>query len=576
MAHHPSISRIRLKNTVDGVTAAVTTVEQLSNAFDTPFLAPISTITRSILISLQTVKQNMDQCTQLTEQIHQLLYAIIGLHINSGASGELAPSMLHNLGKFTETLNKVNVFVEAQQGRSIIKQFFRKGEMTTLLRDCKVGLQQALEDFKVQGFNLLSDAADMERHAQKIHEEVLELIVSLSDGTNSDWASSMNRVLSTAQNSSNSISMLPSQPKIFHGRESQISDILKALIQESPRIAILGAGGMGKTSLARAVLHHTEISSRYERHRFFVACDTVSTSIELAGLIGAHLGLKPGKDLTKAVVQHFLDSAPCLLVLDNLETCWEPVDSRRDIEEVLSLLTDIPQLALIITMRGAERPAKVRWTRPFLAPLEPLTQEAARQTFIDIAEDFHNSEDIDKLLSLADNMPLAINIIANLVDYEGCSKVLSRWEAEKTALLSEGHDKRSNLELSISLSLSSPRIMALPHSQDLLSLLSILPDGISNVELLQSNLPLNDILACKAALLRTSLGYIDDQRHLKALVPIREYMWKFHPPTDGLVHPLLKHFHSLLEVYTASSGTLSSPSMVSRIRSNFANIQNIL
>ncbi|KAJ6489720.1 hypothetical protein DFH09DRAFT_1291216 [Mycena vulgaris] len=303
MALHPSISRIRLKNTVDGVTAAVTTVEQLSNAFDTPFLAPISTITRSILISLQTVKQNMDQCAQLTEQIHQLLYAIIGLHINSGASGELAPSMLHNLGKFTETLNKVNVFVEAQQGRSIIKQFFRKGEMTTLLRDCKVGLQQALEDFKVQGFNLLSDAADMERHAQKIHEEVLELIVSLSDGTNSDWASSMNRVLSTAQNSSNSISMLPSQPKIFHGRESQISDILKALIQESPRIAILGAGGMGKTSLARAVLHHTEISSRYERHRFFVACDTVSTSVELAGLIGAHLGLKPGKDLTKAITK---------------------------------------------------------------------------------------------------------------------------------------------------------------------------------------------------------------------------------------------------------------------------------
>jgi hypothetical protein len=90
--------------------------------------------------------------------------------------------------------------------------------------------------------------------------------------------------------------------------------------------------------------------------------------------------------------------------------------------------------------------------------LQPLKHHAAQQTFIDIAEDHHDPEDIDQVLSLTDNMPLAINLIAHLVDVEGCSSVLSRWEAERTSMISEGYDKKSNLDLSISMSLSSPRI----------------------------------------------------------------------------------------------------------------------
>jgi hypothetical protein len=137
-------------------------------------------------------------------------------------------------------------------------------------------------------------------------------------------------------------------------------------------------------------------------------------------------------------------------------------------------------------MRGAERPAKVRWTHPFLVPLKPLEQHAARQTFLDIADDKHDPEEVDKILPLTGHMPLAINLLAHLADSEGCSSVLLHWEDKKTSLISEGYDKGSNLDLSISISLSSPRLKTLPHAQDLLSLLSILPDGLSDVELVQS------------------------------------------------------------------------------------------
>ncbi|KAJ7482597.1 hypothetical protein FB451DRAFT_1442047, partial [Mycena latifolia] len=369
---------------------------------------------------------------------------------------------------------------------------------------------------------------------------------------------------------------LPSQPKIFHGREAEVSTIIQQLDQPIARVAILGGGGMGKTSLARAVLHHPQISAKYEQHRFFVACDAASSSIHLAALIGSHVGLKPGQDLTKPVIRYFSGSPPSLLVLDNLETVWEPEESRANVEKLLALLEDIEHLTLIITMRGAERPMSVRWTHPFLQPLQPLAQEAARKTFIDIVDDGYAVEDIDKILLFADNMPLAIDLIAHLVDYDGMDSVMQHWETERTSLLSEGRNKGSNLDLSISMSLESPRLASVPHSRDLLSLLSMLPDGLADTDLVQSSLPIEKVLACKSALLCTSLAYTDDQKRLKALVPIREYMHKMHPPTAHMVQPLLKHFIQLLEVYETYHGTASSPGIVARITANIANIQNVL
>jgi hypothetical protein len=220
----------------------------------------------------------------------------------------------------------------------------------------------------------------MKKKTEMMHKEVLELISTLSDGTISDNSSSVrthsvihigdqssvrcireeirrtigktNRLLAThsyAVSSSRSFTMLPSRPKIFHGRKFEMETILTTLAKESPKIAILGGGGMGKTGLARAVLHHPDITTKFE-HRFFVSAESATTSIELAALLGLHLKLKPGKDLTKSVVQYFSEQPPCLLILDNLETPWEPMHSRPGVEEFLSLLTDVPHLALIVSL----------------------------------------------------------------------------------------------------------------------------------------------------------------------------------------------------------------------------------
>ncbi|KAJ6468852.1 P-loop containing nucleoside triphosphate hydrolase protein, partial [Mycena sanguinolenta] len=320
---------------------------------------------------------------------------------------------------------------------------------------------------------------------------------------------------------------LPAKPKIFYGRETELEDIMRILHQTAPRIAILGGGGMGKTSLARAALHHLDTPTRFEQ-RFFISAEPANSSTELAALIGLHIGLNSGEDLTKTVVRYFSRQPSCLLILDNLETVWEPIQSRGRVEEFLALLANITHLALIITMRGAERPAKVQGTHPFLKPLQPLSNQAAQRTFVDITDNPHTIENLDQLLSFTNNMPLAVDLMAHLVDYEGLENVLVRWKTEKTSMLSVGYDRRSNLDASISLSLSSPRISS--DSKQLLSLLSILPNGLSDAELVQCNLPISNIRSCRATLLATSLAYQNSNKRPTAPMPVREHIQCFLPP----------------------------------------------
>jgi hypothetical protein len=106
---------------------------------------------------------------------------------------------------------------------------------------------------------------------------------------------------------------------------------------------------MGKTSLAKVILHYPQTLEKFQ-HRFFVSAESATTSVELAALIGLHVGLKPGTDLTKPVVQYLLHKPSCLLILDNLETVWEPIQSRGGIEEFLSLLTEVKHLALLVCL----------------------------------------------------------------------------------------------------------------------------------------------------------------------------------------------------------------------------------
>jgi hypothetical protein len=49
---------------------------------------------------------------------------------------------------FDSTIHKIHTFVEAQQDGNRISNLLRYSEMSNLLKDCRAGMQNALEAFK--------------------------------------------------------------------------------------------------------------------------------------------------------------------------------------------------------------------------------------------------------------------------------------------------------------------------------------------------------------------------------------------------------------------------------------------
>ncbi|KAJ7172916.1 hypothetical protein C8R43DRAFT_1209027 [Mycena crocata] len=367
MPHQPKVNDIQLNTLLTCLKPAVALLDELNDTFGTPFLPALSKTMMSLIDA--NVRWNRIECLKLMEDTHGLLCAIVDLHIKSEPAGTIPPATLNHMGNFLETLRKTHTFMEAQHETHKIKQFFRQSDLKILLKDCHAGLQRARMEFKVDtspftclgcilhegqmdsNSMIFKGINEMTKRTENLHKELLDVISSLADNTLSMRSSvkmmSQRASCSDFGMSSTSFCMLPARPQIFHGRESELNQIVQIMIGGSGRIAILGGGGMGKTSLAKTALHHPDIAAKYEQ-RFFVAAESATTAVEVAAQIAQHIGINAAGNPTKFVVQQLSIYPSSLLILDNLEPSWEPQSSRNDVEVLLSLLADIPQLALIV------------------------------------------------------------------------------------------------------------------------------------------------------------------------------------------------------------------------------------
>ena len=210
-----------------------------------------------------------------------------------------------------------------------------------------------------------------------------------------------------------------------------------------------------------------------------------------------------------------LSSTDTIICFDNFESPWDQdVEVKHSVEELLSRVTEISCVTVLITMRGAERPARTRWTQPFLKPLETLDHDAAKEIWQAIAGNYDNFS--EKLIEAVDYVPLAIDLLSHLSQVMLPSLLWREWSSKQTKAVQKGQEHRlSSLEYSIQISINSGRMKANVSAKNLLGVLCILPDGLhmKHLSKFDSMLIGLDITSCLQTLLQCSLIKLNEERY---------------------------------------------------------------